>query len=85
MYKRPMAQFNLSAFELLSEIIEFEGDMVGTEHFDEDHGEFDQKNNLDYFSCIINTKTFILEFLESQCYYCWYHVQPNQAHFFSYN
>ena len=64
MYKRPMAQFNLSAFELLSEIIEFEGDMVGTEHFDEDHGEFDQKNNLDYFSCIINTKTFILEFLE---------------------
>ena len=42
MYKRPMAQFNLSGFELLSEITEFEGDMVGSEHVDENHGEFDQ-------------------------------------------
>ena len=55
MYKRPMAQFNLSAFELLSEIIEFEGDMVGTEHFDEDHGEFDQKNNLDIIFPVLLT------------------------------
>ena len=65
MYKRPMAQFNLTAFELLSEIIEFDGDMVGTEHFDVNHGEFDQKNNLVCLFCILtlNPNTFILEYL----------------------
>ncbi|XP_066929357.1 glycine receptor subunit alpha-3-like isoform X2 [Clytia hemisphaerica] len=35
MYKRPMAQFNLSGFELLVDEIAFEGEMVSSVHSDE--------------------------------------------------